>query len=97
MIIAYILKDCYYSNCANDLLKKQKINFKKIDVPQDETIKNKLKKLNKMNTFPQIMYQKNNTSKMEKIGGYDDLSVYIDIKNSVKQKKLNKHFLEEIL
>ena len=97
MIIAYILKDCYYSNCANDLLKKQKINFKKIDVPQDETIKNKLKKLNKMNTFPQIMYQKNNTSKIEKIGGYDDLVVYIDIKNSVKQKKLNKHFLEEIL
>ena len=97
MIIAYILKDCYYSNCANDLLKKQKINFKKIDVPHDETIKNKLKKQNKMNTFPQIMYQKNNTSKIEKIGGYDDLIVYMDIKNSVKQKKLNKHFLEEIL
>jgi glutaredoxin len=97
MIIAYILKDCYYSNCADDLLKKQKIKFKKIEVPQDESIKNKLKKLNKMSTFPQIMYKKNETSKIEKIGGYDDLLEYMEIRNTIKQKKLNKCFLEEIL
>ena len=97
MIIAYILKDCYYSSCANDLLKKQKINFMKIDVPQDETVKNKLKKQNKMSTFPQIIYKKNETSKMEKIGGYDDLLEYMEIINNIKKKKLNKYFLGEIL
>ena len=47
----------------------------KIDVPQDETVKNKLKKQNKMKIFPQIIYKKNETSKMEKIGGYDDLLI----------------------
>ena len=97
MIIAYILKDCYYSTCANDLLKKKKIKFVKVDVPQDETIKNKLKKQNKMSTFPQIIYKKNEKSKIEKIGGYDDLIQYFEIQDNIKQKKLNKHFLEEIL
>ena len=97
MIIAYILKDCYYSSCANDLLKKQKINFIKIDVPQDESIKNKMKKQNKMSTFPQIIYQKKKYSKKEIIGGYDDLIEYIEIINTIKQKKINKCFLKEIL
>ena len=97
MITAYILKDCYYSSMANDLLKKNKIKFKKIIVPQDETIKSKVKKMNKMNTFPQILFQENNNSKKIKIGGYDDLCNYIEIKNDIKDQKLNKSFLKYII
>ena len=44
MIIAYILEDCYYSEMANNLLKKNKIKFEKYLVPQDEKIKNEIKK-----------------------------------------------------
>ena len=35
MIIAYILEDCYYSEMANDLLKKNKIKFEKYLIQQD--------------------------------------------------------------
>lgn len=97
MITAYILKDCYYSNLANELLKKNKIKFKKFNIPQDEIIKNKYKKKNKMNTFPQIFYQENINSKNIKIGGYDELNHYIEIKNSIKYNKLNKNFLKHII
>lgn len=97
MIVAYILKDCYYSSMANDLLKKNRIKFKKFNVPQDENIKSKIKKKNKMNTFPQIFYQENISSKLKKIGGYDDLCKYIEIKNSIKSNKLNKNFIKSIL
>ena len=97
MITAYILKDCYYSNLANELLKKNKIKFKKINIPQDEIIKNKYKKKNKMSTFPQIFYQENSNSKNIKIGGYEELSHYIEIKNSIKYNKLNKSFLKKII
>ena len=97
MITAYILKDCYYSSMANDLLKKNKIKFKKNIVPQDETIKSKIKKINKMNTFPQIFFQENSNSNKIKIGGYDDLCNYIEIKNNIKDQKLNKQFLKFII
>lgn len=97
MIVAYILKDCYYSSMANDLLKKNRIKFKKFNVPQDENIKSKIKKKNKMNTFPQIFYQENINSKNIKIGGYDELNHYIEIKNSIKYNKLNKNFLKHII
>ena len=96
MIIAYILEDCYYSEMANDLLKKNKIKYEKYLIPQDEKIKNELKKKNKMQTFPQIFFQENESSKIEKIGGYDDLVQYIDIKTHVKDNKLNKNFLKYI-
>lgn len=96
MIIAYILEDCYYSEMANDLLKKNKIKYEKYLIPQDEKIKNELKKKNKMQTFPQIFFQEKESSKIEKIGGYDDLVQYIDIKTHVKDNKLNKNFLKYI-
>lgn len=97
MIIAYILKDCYYSSMASDLLKKNKIKYKKYLIPQDETIKTKIKKKNKMNTFPQIFFKLSNDSKLVKIGGYDELNQYIEIKNDIGNKKLNKNFLKSII
>lgn len=95
MIVAYILKDCYYSKSADDLLKKNKIKFEKYKVPQNEEIKTKLKKKNKMNTFPQIFFK--DKSKMIKIGGYDDLVEYIYLKNDIKTKKLNKNIVKYII
>lgn len=97
MIIAYILEDCYYSQMANDLLKKNKIKFEKYLIPQEDKIKNELKKKNKMQTFPQIFYQEEEDSKLEKIGGYDELVLYFDIKTHVKENKLNKNFLKFII
>lgn len=97
MITAYILENCYYSQQANELLKKNKIKFKKIIVPQDEDIKKEIKKKNKMNTFPQILFQENKSSKIEKIGGYDELCVYITMKNQIQENKLCKNFLKYIL
>ena len=82
---------------AYDLLKKNKIKFKKIIVPQDEKIKLQIKNMNKMSTFPQIFYQENNNPKKLKIGGYDNLCDYIEIKNMCKEKKLNKIFLKYII
>jgi glutaredoxin-related protein len=97
MIDAYILQDCYYSEQAEIILKKNKIKFTKYNVPQDEKIKNEIKKINKMNTFPQILFKKDESSKIEKIGGYTELCEYIEIKNNIKENKLNKFFLKYIL
>ena len=58
MIILYVLEHCPYCNEALDLLKKNKIKHKKIIVENDEIIKNKYKKLHKMNSFPQIFIKK---------------------------------------
>ena len=97
MIIAYILKDCYYSESAEKLLKKNKIKFIKHLVPQDENIKNKLKKKNKMNTFPQIFFKDDNILKIFKIGGYNDFNQYFDLKKEIKDKKLNKNLCKYII
>ena len=50
-----------------------------------------------MNTFPQILFKKDESSKIEKIGGYTELCEYIEIKNNIKENKLNKFFLKYIL
>jgi glutaredoxin-related protein len=97
MIDIYVLQDCYYSEQAVELLKKYRIKFTKYNVPQDEKIKNEIKKMNKMNTFPQILFKKDESSKIEKIGGYSELCEYIEIKNNIKENKLNKNFLKYIL
>lgn len=87
MILAYLLDNCYYSQEAFHLLKNNHIPFQYIQVPQDEKIKSKFKKKNKMNTFPQLFLNTN------KIGGYDDLIKYFEIIDQIKVKKLNKDVL----
>ena len=95
MINAYILKDCYYSSQAFDLLKKSKVRFQYFEVPQDETIKNKLKKKNRMKTFPQIIYE--SSGKSNTIGGYSELVQYFEMLEKLKSEKLNKGFLIYLL
>ena len=96
MINAYILKDCYYSSQAFDLLKKSKIRFQYFEVPQDEKIKTSLKKQHKMKTFPQIIYELP-SGKSTTIGGYSELVQYFNIIEQIKNEKLNKDFLIHLL
>ena len=73
MIEAYILEDCYFSQKALYRLNSMNIKskLKIIHVKKDEKIKDKYKKLNNMNTFPQIFIL--NGKKRHKIGGSSDL------------------------
>ena len=92
MIVAYILDNCSYSAEAEKLLKKNKIKSIIINVPSDENIKNKIKKKNKMNTFPQLFIKNDNHNDGDsgiKLGGYTELCKYTDIINHVKQEKLD--------
>ena len=44
-----------------------------------------------------INIKKRIRSKNIKIGGFDELNQYIEIKNSIKYNKLNKNFLKHII
>jgi glutaredoxin len=88
MIIAYILDQCMYSNEAEKLIQGLKINSNIIRVPQDEKIKQQLKKKNKMNTFPQIFIQVSKTQQIP-VGGYTELCTYIDTLKKLKHNQIN--------
>jgi glutaredoxin len=66
-LIIYSLIGCPWSLKSEGLLQKYNPNI--IKVSQSE--KNKVKKTNGMNTFPQIFLE-DDSNKISKIGGYDD-------------------------
>lgn len=70
---AYILKNCYFSEKALFRLNSMNINsnLKVVHVENNEEDKTKYKKLNKMDTFPQIFIS--NGKRRHKIGGSSDL------------------------
>lgn len=88
MLIAYILDQCGYSKEAEKLIQGLKIKSNIILVPQDEKIKQQLKKKNKMNTFPQIFIQISNNQQIP-IGGYTELCNYINILKNMKHNQIN--------
>lgn len=88
MIVAYILDQCMYSNEAEKLIQGLKLKSNIIRVPQDEKIKQQLKKKNKMNTFPQIFIQVSKTQQIP-IGGYTELCNYIDTLKELNHNKMN--------
>jgi glutaredoxin len=88
MIVAYILNQCNYSYEAEKLIHDLKIKSNIIRVPQDEKIKQQLKKKNKMNTFPQIFIQVSNSQQIP-IGGYTELCNYIDTLKNMKYNQIN--------
>ena len=51
MIIAFLLEGCGYSEAAGKILKSKKIKHQIIKVPQDEKMKNKKKKKNKIKKY----------------------------------------------
>ena len=69
-IVLYVLKGCPYCNNALMLLKENNIKYKAILVEDKD--KEKYKKINKMNTFPQIFINVDGNNYF-KLGGNDDL------------------------
>jgi glutaredoxin len=69
-IVLYVLKGCPYCNNALMLLKENNIKYKAIVVEDKD--KEKYKKINKMNTFPQIFINVDGNNYF-KLGGNDDL------------------------
>jgi glutaredoxin len=90
-IIGYILKGCPYSMMADEILKKNPINQ---IIYVDQSQKAIYKQQNKMDTFPQIFFIKNN--KKFKIGGYDNLSKLLDKNNLIDRKELHKHICTNV-
>jgi len=79
-IVLYVLKGCPYCNNALMLLKENNIKHKAILVEDKD--KEKYKKLNKMNTFPQIFINVNGDNYF-KIGGNDDLVETMEIVKTI--------------
>lgn len=86
MIILYVLDGCPYCNNSLRVLKENKIKHKAIVVaPKD---KEKYKKINKMNTFPQIFINADKDTYL-KIGGNDDLEETIRIVKEVQSSNVS--------
>jgi glutaredoxin len=66
-LFIYSLVGCPWSLKSEEILKPYKANIIKVD----QSEKNKFKKMNNMNTFPQI-FLLDDSNKSIKIGGYDD-------------------------
>ncbi len=86
MIEIYALENCWYSKEAVAELAKNKIEYKKISVPNDEDEKAKIKKKTKMKTFPQIFIVKG--SKKIKLGGYSELNLAINLCKQIHETQL---------
>ena len=83
-IVLYVLKGCPYCNNALMLLKENNIKYKAIVVEDKE----KYKKLNKMNTFPQIFINVNGDNYF-KIGGNDDLVETMEIVKTIMNSNVS--------
>jgi len=79
-IVLYVLKGCPYCNNALMLLKENNIKHKAIVVEDKD--KEKYKKINKMNTFPQIFINIDSNNYF-KIGGNDDLVETMEIVKTI--------------
>lgn len=69
------LENCPYSQSAKELVKNYNINSKIIDITRDE--KDKFK-TNSIQTFPQIYLKKYNKVDDLLLGGYSDLSNFVN-------------------
>ena len=85
-IVLYVLKGCPYCNNALMLLKENNIKHKAIVVEDKD--KEKYKKLNKMNTFPQIFINVNSDNYF-KIGGNDDLVETMEIVKTIMNSNVS--------
>ena len=85
-IVLYVLKGCPYCNNALMLLKENNIKYKAIVVEDKD--KEKYKKLNKMNTFPQIFINVNGDNYF-KIGGNDDLVETMEIVKTIMNSNVS--------
>jgi glutaredoxin len=85
-IVLYVLKGCPYCNNALILLKENNIKHKAIVVEDKD--KEKYKKLNKMDTFPQIFINVN-ANNYFKIGGFNDLVETMQIVKTIMDSSVS--------
>ena len=85
-IILYILKGCPYCDNALTLLKQNNIKHKAIIVEGKDI--EKYKKINKMNTYPQIFINVNGDNYF-KIGGNDDLVETMEIVKTIMNSNVS--------
>jgi glutaredoxin len=85
-IILYVLKGCPYCDNALMLLKKNNIKHKSILVETKDM--DKYKKINKMNTFPQIFINVDSNNYF-KIGGNDDLVETMEIVKTINNSNVS--------
>lgn len=93
MFYIYSLEYCPYSIEAENLVKNNNLPHKIIKVSQND--KDKYKKQNKWNTFPQVFY-KHKTNQKKLIGGYSDLNNYIETVNIINENDINFNILKYI-
>jgi glutaredoxin len=85
-IILYILKGCPYCDNALMLLKQNNIKYKAIVVEGKDI--EKYKKINKMNTYPQIFINID-ANNYFKIGGNDDLVETMEIVKTIMNSNIS--------
>lgn len=85
MIVINYLYGCPYCKNAERMLKMYNIPYTKNTVTQKT--KDDFKKKYKMNTFPQIFYK---TSKIYKIGGFEELDVLIKVAKILQEYRFNQ-------
>jgi len=85
-IILYVLKGCPYCDNALMLLKENNIKHKSILVEGKDI--EKYKKINKMNTFPQIFINID-ANNYFKIGGNDDLVETMEIVKTIMNSNVS--------
>lgn len=85
-IILYILKGCPYCDNALMLLKQNNIKYKAILVEGKDI--EKYKKINKMNTYPQIFINID-ANNYFKIGGNDDLVETMEIVKTIMNSNVS--------
>ena len=99
LIYIYTIDGCPYSRKALELLKEHEIIYKHIIVSKNN--KDKIKKMNKMDTFPQIFIIKSGDSKKKsrrvKIGGSDILLFLIQISHIMKYNNISINKVREFL
>ena len=95
MFVIYALKYCPYSERAVRIAQQLKLKAKVIWITHED--KNKYKKLNNMNTFPQIFYYSTLNAKTPvKIGGCDDFEKLIKTCQQVNSINLKDKALCDI-
>lgn len=67
-VIVYFMPFCPYCTWAQQLLDSKSVEYKLIDVTEDEMIRQEMEDLSGRNTVPQIFIGDHH------VGGYDDLS-----------------------
>jgi len=90
-IKAVLLENCSYSNKADKLLKEHNIKYTRIDV---DTNTKENYKTSLIDTFPQIYLCKYNALGTQLLGGYDDLSKFID---TFKKPNLDSNKITEFM